>query len=135
MQPRLTDLEVIGEVEAPLERNGGNPPIEILVILRVRFLTGHNQHVRLGNQPDLIGLPAGQGQRQPLQILAGFFDVVGRILIGLIDLRSLPKQIGQVIEAVGKAARTGKMGDGKIVVFALEQAVRIRTGERNEAAL
>src|SRR6266480_3703392 len=56
LQPRPADFDVIGEVEAPLEGDGGNPPIEILVILRVRFLTGHNQHVRLGYQRDLIGL-------------------------------------------------------------------------------
>jgi nitrogen regulatory protein P-II 2 len=52
-----------------------------------------------------------------------------------IDTAIPDKLLGQVIEAVGKAARTGKIGDGKIVVSALEQAVRIRTGETNEAAL
>src|SRR3990167_7715611 len=35
----------------------------------------------------------------------------------------------QVIEAIEKAASTGKIGDGKIFVFDLEQAIRIRTGE------
>src|SRR5438045_3495596 len=48
LQPRLTDLDVIGEVEAPLERDGGNPPIEVLGVLRLRFLTGDDQHIRLG---------------------------------------------------------------------------------------
>ena len=52
-----------------------------------------------------------------------------------IDTAIPDNLLGQVIEAVGKAARTGKIGDGKIVVSALEQAVRIRTGETNEAAL
>ncbi len=41
----------------------------------------------------------------------------------------------QVIEAVSKAANTGKIGDGKIFVFNVEQAVRIRTGETGEEAL
>jgi nitrogen regulatory protein P-II 2 len=41
----------------------------------------------------------------------------------------------QVIEAISKAANTGKIGDGKIFVFALEQAVRIRTGESGPDAL
>jgi len=36
--------------------------------------------------------------------------------------------LDQVIEAITKAAQTGKIGDGKIFVFNLEQAVRIRTG-------
>jgi len=41
----------------------------------------------------------------------------------------------QVIEAISKAANTGKIGDGKIFVFNVEQAVRIRTGETGEEAL
>ncbi|HWS12935.1 MAG TPA: P-II family nitrogen regulator [Rhodocyclaceae bacterium] len=40
-----------------------------------------------------------------------------------------------VIEAIVKAARTGKIGDGKIFVTTVEQVVRIRTGETNEAAI
>ncbi len=41
----------------------------------------------------------------------------------------------QVVEAIEKAASTGKIGDGKIFVFALEQAIRIRTGETGADAL
>ncbi|PXX44438.1 MULTISPECIES: P-II family nitrogen regulator [Aquitalea] len=37
--------------------------------------------------------------------------------------------LDQVVEAIEKSARTGKIGDGKIFVFDLEQIVRIRTGE------
>jgi nitrogen regulatory protein P-II 2 len=43
--------------------------------------------------------------------------------------------LDQVIEAITKAAQTGKIGDGKIFVFNLEQAVRIRTGESGVDAL
>ena len=43
--------------------------------------------------------------------------------------------VEQVIEAVSKAARTGKIGDGKIFVLPLDQAVRIRTGETGEEAV
>ena len=39
------------------------------------------------------------------------------------------------IEAIIKTARTGKFGDGKIFVVALDDVIRIRTGERGEAAL
>lgn len=39
------------------------------------------------------------------------------------------------VEAVMKSARTGKIGDGKIFVSSIEQAVRIRTEEKNELAL
>ena len=41
----------------------------------------------------------------------------------------------QVIEAIEKSAHTGKIGDGKIFVFDLEQVVRIRTGETGAAAI
>ena len=41
----------------------------------------------------------------------------------------------QVIEAITKAANTGKVGDGKIFVTALEEAVRIRTGETGSGAV
>ncbi len=40
-----------------------------------------------------------------------------------------------VIEAISKTARTGKFGDGKIFVAPTEDVIRIRTGERGEAAL
>lgn len=41
----------------------------------------------------------------------------------------------QVAETITKAARTGKIGDGKIFVLDLEQAMRVRTGDTNEDAL
>jgi nitrogen regulatory protein P-II 2 len=41
----------------------------------------------------------------------------------------------RVIEAIINTARTGKVGDGKIFVFDLEQVVRIRTGERDASAI
>ncbi|MBL6814748.1 MAG: P-II family nitrogen regulator [OM182 bacterium] len=41
----------------------------------------------------------------------------------------------QVIEAISKSANTGKVGDGKIFVAALEEAVRIRTGETGPGAV
>ena len=43
--------------------------------------------------------------------------------------------VEQAIEAIVKAARTGKIGDGKIFVTSVEQVVRIRTGETDEAAI
>ena len=44
-------------------------------------------------------------------------------------------QVDGVVEAISKAANTGKIGDGKIFVVSLEQAVRIRTGETGSDAL
>ncbi len=44
-------------------------------------------------------------------------------------------QVESVIETVGNAARTGKIGDGKIFIMPLEQAIRIRTEESGDTAL
>ena len=44
-------------------------------------------------------------------------------------------QVDAVIEAIIKAARTGKIGDGKIFVSNVERVVRIRTGETDDAAI
>jgi nitrogen regulatory protein P-II 2 len=44
-------------------------------------------------------------------------------------------QVEKVVEAITGAAKTGQIGDGKIFVFPLEHAVRIRTGETDGAAL
>ena len=45
------------------------------------------------------------------------------------------EQVNRVVETVEEAARTGKIGDGKIFVYNVEQVVRIRTGETGEAAV
>jgi nitrogen regulatory protein PII len=42
---------------------------------------------------------------------------------------------GKAIDAIVKSAKTGKIGDGKVFVVALEEAVRIRTDERGDAAI
>jgi len=52
-----------------------------------------------------------------------------------IDVAISDKQVDQVIEAISKAANTGKRGDGKIFVLPLEQAIRIRTGEPGDDAI
>jgi nitrogen regulatory protein P-II 1 len=43
--------------------------------------------------------------------------------------------VDRCLEAIVKAAKTGKIGDGKIFVTAVEQVIRIRTGETDEAAV
>jgi nitrogen regulatory protein P-II 2 len=52
-----------------------------------------------------------------------------------IEVATTDDQVDQVIEAISKAANTGKIGDGKIFVVSLEQAIRIRTGESGNEAL
>jgi nitrogen regulatory protein P-II 1 len=43
--------------------------------------------------------------------------------------------VAKTVDAIVKAAKTGKIGDGKVFVLALEEAVRIRTDERGDAAV
>ena len=52
-----------------------------------------------------------------------------------IEVVVTDKMLDPAIEAIIKSARTGKIGDGKIFVTAVEQVVRIRTGETDEAAV
>ena len=59
-------------------------------------------------------------------------DFLPKVKIEVVVTDSL---VEQVVEAIIKSARTGKIGDGKIFVTEVEQVVRIRTGELNEAAV
>jgi nitrogen regulatory protein PII len=52
-----------------------------------------------------------------------------------IELVVAEANVETSIDAIIKAARTGKIGDGKIFVMPVEQTVRIRTGETNESAI
>lgn len=52
-----------------------------------------------------------------------------------IEIVTTDDVVDQAVEAIIKAARTGKIGDGKIFVFPVEQVIRIRTGETGDAAI
>src|SRR5262249_13783403 len=52
-----------------------------------------------------------------------------------IEVAVTADQVDKVVEAISGSAKTGQIGDGKIFVFPLDHAVRIRTGETNDAAL
>jgi nitrogen regulatory protein P-II 2 len=52
-----------------------------------------------------------------------------------IEVAVAADQVDKVTDAIAGAAKTGQIGDGKIFVFGLDHAVRIRTGETDDAAL
>jgi len=52
-----------------------------------------------------------------------------------IEMVVADDQVDQIVETISSNARTGKIGDGKIFVSSVEQAVRVRTDERDEDAL
>jgi nitrogen regulatory protein P-II 1 len=59
-------------------------------------------------------------------------ELVPKIKIEVV----VPDQaVPRVVETIAKAAKTGKIGDGKIFVIPVDEAVRIRTGEKGEGAL
>jgi hypothetical protein len=91
------------------------------------------RHWRAGNHRDRsqgVRSPEGAHRAVPWCRIRGRFSAQGedrsRVKTEILD---------QVIEAIEKSASTGKIGDGKIFVFDLEQAIRIRTGESGEEAL
>ena len=59
-------------------------------------------------------------------------DFLPKVKIEVVIAESM---VDQCIEAITNAARTGKIGDGKIFVSSVERTVRIRTGEEGEAAI
>ncbi len=59
-------------------------------------------------------------------------DLLPKIKMEIVLADSLAED---VVSAIAKAAQTGRIGDGKIFITNLEEAVRIRTGERGEDAI
>lgn len=59
-------------------------------------------------------------------------DFLPKVKVELVVPESI---VERAVEAIVKAARTGRIGDGKIFVTAVEQVVRIRTGETGEQAI
>jgi nitrogen regulatory protein P-II 1 len=52
-----------------------------------------------------------------------------------IEVVVLDEDVARILNAITTAARTGEMGDGKLFVLAIENAVRVRTGEEGENAI
>ncbi|QWR77526.1 P-II family nitrogen regulator [Candidatus Magnetomonas plexicatena] len=59
-------------------------------------------------------------------------DFIPKVKIEVVVADEL---VEKVLESIEKAAKTGKIGDGKIFVYSVDDAVRIRTGERGDVAL
>ena len=72
------------------------------------------------------------GKREIYRGSAYVVDFVPKVKLEVVVPDAI---VSGVLEAIEKAAATGKIGDGKIFVSPIEEAVRIRTGERGEDAL
>ena len=74
-------------------------------------------------------------QRGHTELYRGAEYVVDFLPKVKIEAAIRSEMLEQVIEAIEKSANTGKIGDGKVFVFELEQVIRIRTGETGASAI
>ena len=77
----------------------------------------------------------GEGKMRQARIYRGvMYDTscIERVLLNIV-VRDI--NVERTVKAVQKAARTGEIGDGRIFVIPVEDAIRIRTGERGDIAL
>ena len=75
------------------------------------------------------------GQKGHTELYRGAEYVVDFLPKVKVEVVVKDGDVDRCIEAIVKAAKTGKIGDGKIFVTAVDQVVRIRTGETDEAAI
>jgi nitrogen regulatory protein P-II 2 len=91
---------------------------------------------RIGVQGMTVCEVKGYGrQKGHMEIYRGAEYAVNFLPKVRMEIVVASEQIDQVVEAIAAAAKTGQIGDGKIFVAPIEQAVRIRTGETDTAAL
>jgi len=74
-------------------------------------------------------------QRGHTELYRGAEYVVDFVPKTRVEVAVRSELVEQVIDAIVKAAKTGKVGDGKIFVSDISRAIRIRTGEMDDAAL
>jgi nitrogen regulatory protein P-II 1 len=81
---------------------------------------------------DVKGYGRQQGHSELYRGAEYIVDFLPKIKIDLVVSES---QVDEVVKLISESARTGKIGDGKIFVSAIEKIVRIRTGEEDEDAI
>ena len=81
---------------------------------------------------EVKGFGSQKGHRE---VYAGSEYTVGFIPTLKFEIVISDNRVQKIVKAIVKAARTGKIGDGKVFVLGIEQCIRIRTAERGEAAI
>jgi nitrogen regulatory protein PII len=74
-------------------------------------------------------------QRGPTELYRGAEYVVDFVPKARIEIAVRSEVVDQVVDAIVKAAKTGKVGDGKIFITDVQRVIRIRTGETDKSAL
>jgi len=91
-------------------------------------------------QAEVRGLTVSQaqghgGETESVETYRGTTVMMGLTDKVVLDIAVSDPFVDVVVDAISRAARTGQVGDGKIFVLPIEQVVRIRTGERDTAAV
>ena len=81
---------------------------------------------------EVKGFGRQKGQKEVYRGVEYRVDFVSKLKLEIVIEESL---IAETLEVLQKTARTGEIGDGKIFVYEVQEAVRIRTGERGEEAI
>ena len=81
---------------------------------------------------EVKGFGSQKGHRE---IFAGSEYTVGFVPKLKFEIVISDNRVQKVVKAIVNAARTGKIGDGKVFVLGIEECIRIRTAERGEAAI
>ncbi|MFN3486387.1 MAG: P-II family nitrogen regulator [Planctomycetota bacterium] len=81
---------------------------------------------------EVRGFGRQKGHKEQYRGAEYTIDFVPKVKVEVVVADSA---VAGVVDAITRAARTGEIGDGKIFVSTLDEAIRIRTGERGEAAV
>lgn len=90
----------------------------------------------IGVQGLMVSEVKGYGRQSGhTEIYRGAEYVVNFVPKIRLEIAAPDGDVDKIVEAIASTARTGKIGDGKIFVWDIEQAMRVRTGEQGEDAL
>ena len=81
---------------------------------------------------EVRGFGRQKGHKEQYRGAEYTIDFVPKVLI---SVAVGDDKVADVVDAISRTARTGEIGDGKIFISSLEDVIRIRTGERGEAAV
>ena len=143
----MAPLAADGVVQHVEPRHGeAKVHMEVFVVIVMKFVTAIIKPFKLDEVREALSSIGVQGitvtevkgfgrQKGHTELYRGAEYVVDFLPKVKIEAAIDDALVDRVIEAVEGAARTGKIGDGKIFVYNLEQVVRIRTGETGKEAL
>ncbi|MEM7270876.1 MAG: P-II family nitrogen regulator [Pseudomonadota bacterium] len=90
----------------------------------------------IGVQGLMVSEVKGYGRQSGhTEIYRGAEYVVNFVPKIRLEIAAPDSEVDKIVETISETARTGKIGDGKIFVWDVEQAMRVRTGEQGEEAL